>query len=133
MGTRPKILLLFALLGIIPMVALSVVNYQNGVRAVADRLREEVQREAREIAHNVGDHLREREDSMVLLSRSRALRDYVGSKRKPSPVTDGSSLRPQPTASATPLIDLSPETERALTGETIPPEVQSEARAFLQS
>jgi signal transduction histidine kinase len=132
MGTRPKILLLFAVLGIIPMVVLSVVNYQNGVRAVAERLRGEVEREAREIAHNVGDRLHEREDSMVALSRSRALRDYVGSKGK-SPVNAESSLRPQPTASATPFINVSPQTARASTDESIPPEVQSEARAFLQS
>ena len=123
MGTRPKILLLFALLGIIPVVALSVVNYRNGVRAVEERLRGELEREARGIARAVGNNLRELEEALAALARSRVVRDYVRDEgqRLESPESPISSF------------NFAPAPEQALSENKIPPDVKAEARAFLQS
>ena len=123
MGTRPKILLLFTLLGIIPMVVLSAVNYRNGVRAVEDGLSGELEREARAIAREVGNNLREREDALVALARSRVVRDYVRDEGR----------RLESAGSPPPSFTLSPIPAQASTDEKIPPDVMAETRAFLQS
>jgi signal transduction histidine kinase len=122
MGTRPKILLLLALLGIIPVVVLSALNYRNGVRAVEAGLRGELEREARGIAREVGNSLREREEAIVALAHSPVVQDYV--RRE--------SERPDSTESRNSLYNFAPNPTPASTNEKIPPDVQAEARAFLQ-
>jgi signal transduction histidine kinase len=135
MGTRPKLLLLFFAIGVLPAVVLSALNYRSGVRAVEAQLRAEVEREARLIARDVEGRLREREDALVALARSPSLRDYVRSESRQQLVS-ASGYRPQlkPSASPTParLSSIS-STVQASAEEIIPKDVQGEIRAFLQS
>ncbi len=131
MGTRSKILLLFFAIGVVPVVALSVVNYRNGVRGIETRLRGEVEHEAQGIARDVNTRLREREDALVALARSPAIRDYVRSEGKPQSIITASSYQPQPGKSATTLVNLS--SQPASTNELIPKEVEGEVRAVIQS
>jgi signal transduction histidine kinase len=104
-GIRPKLLIIFVALGVIPFVALSVVSYLNGVRSVEAQLRTEVQREAQAVTSDIEARLREREETLVSLARSPTLREYV-----------------QSSATAQPSI-----------AEGVPNDVQAEVRAFLQS
>lgn len=129
MGTRPKLLLLFLAIGVIPVVVLSVVNYLNGVSTVESQLRGEVEREARIIAREVESRLREREKALTALARSVAVRDFVRSKRDQPPAAASGYRSPLETG-ASPLIEISPA---STTAEQIPKDVQGEVRAFLQS
>jgi signal transduction histidine kinase len=133
MGTRPKILLLLFALGLLAVVALSVVNYRSGVRAVEGRLRGEVEREAHAIARDVEGHLREREEALIALARSPGLRDYVRSARQQPSTAVVSGYQSQPRSSAAPFPNLSPGLAQASAEERIPKDVQAEVRAFLQS
>lgn len=133
MGTRPKLLLLFFAIGVIPVVVLSVINYLNGVRAIEGRLRGEVEGEARTIARYVDNRLREAEDALVALARSPAVRDYVRSESKQLPAAAASGYRPQPERSAAPPARLSPTSAQASTDEIIPKDVRGEVRALIQS
>jgi signal transduction histidine kinase len=121
MGTRPKILLFVALLGIIPVVLLSFFNYRSGVRAVEAGLRAELEREARGVAREVGQNLREREEALFALARSPVVRDYIRAEgeRQASSRSPVSSYSPAPGP-------------QAAAEETIPPDVKAEARVFLQ-
>lgn len=123
MGTRPKILLLIALLGIVPVVALSILNYRNGVRAVEAGFRAELERETRGIAREVEQSLREREDALVALARSRLLQDYLRE--------EGKRLEASAAPSSSFTFDSSPPS--ASSEKQLPPEVKAEASAFLQS
>jgi signal transduction histidine kinase len=134
MGTRSKILLLFFAVGVVPVVALSVVNYRSGVSAIETRLRGEVEREAQGIARDVTTRLREREDALLALARSPAIREYVRGEGLSQSNTPASSYQPKPVGSATPLLNLSHASiDPALTGDNIPKDVEAEVRTFLQS
>jgi signal transduction histidine kinase len=135
MGTRPKILLLFFTLGVIPLVALSVVNYRNGARAIEGRLRGELEREARAIAHDVETRLREREVSLLARARSPTLRDYLrGAGKQVAVPNSASSYQSQPGRSVLPANKVSPPSSaRRETDEILPKDVQAEVRAFIQS
>jgi signal transduction histidine kinase len=104
MGTRPKLLIILTALGLVPLIALSVINYLNGVRAVETELRSEVQRDAAAVTHDVEMRLREHEEALIALSRSQGVREYMQSATPQPPVT-----------------------------EDVPKDVQAEVRAFLQS
>lgn len=122
MSTRTKLLLAFTIFGVVPIVALGVIGYLNGRRAIEARLRGEAEREVRLIASNADNRLREREDALTALARSPALRDYVRSVPEAQPSTSAPALPasggppPQPAAE-----------------EAVPKDVQGEVRAFLQS
>jgi signal transduction histidine kinase len=134
MGTRSKILLLFFAIGVVPIVALSVVNYRNGVRAVEARLHGEVEREAQGIARDVNTRLREHEDALIALARSPAIRDYVQSEGTLQSNTPASSYQSKPNGSGTTPVNLSPTSSGpASTGGNIPKDVEGEVRAFIQS
>jgi signal transduction histidine kinase len=81
MGIRPKLLLLFTLLGVVPLVALSVTNYLNGVRTVEAQLRTDVQRETQAVARDVEARLREREEELIALASSSFVGGYVDSAK----------------------------------------------------
>ncbi len=134
MGTRSKILLLFFAIGVVPVVALSIVNYRSGVRAIEARLRGEVEHESQGIARDVSARLREREDALLALARSPAIRSYVQSEGKPQSIITASSYQSQPGGSATTLVNLSPASSQPVsTNELIPKDVEGEVRAFIQS
>jgi signal transduction histidine kinase len=103
-GIRPKFLIIFVVLGVVPFVALSVISYLNGLRSVEAQLRSEVQRDASAVAHDVETRLREREETLVSLARSPILREYVRSA-----------------------------TQQPSSAEGVPNDLQAEVRAFLQS
>jgi signal transduction histidine kinase len=138
MGTRSKILLLFCAIGVVPVVALSIINYRSGVRAIETSLRGEVEREAQGIARDVNTRLREREDALLALARSPAVRDYVRSAAAaaapPSQTPAAmSSLQPQVHSSAAPPVNLLyASVESASSGEGIPKDVEGEVRALIQ-
>jgi signal transduction histidine kinase len=119
------------------LVALSVVNYRNGASAVEGRLRGELEREARAIAHDVETRLREREVSLLALARSPTLRDYLRGEGKPLVSTApaaASSYQSQPGRNALPAINTSPPSLASKeTDEILPKDVQAELRAFIQS
>ncbi|MDT4967846.1 MAG: hypothetical protein QOJ64_2583 [Acidobacteriota bacterium] len=78
MSIRPKLLLILAI-GVVPLVALSVVNYLNGVKVVEAQLRTDLARDAQAISRNIKSRLAEREEAMVSLANSRALKEYLSS------------------------------------------------------
>lgn len=134
MGTRSKILLLFFAVGVLPVVALSVINYRNGVRAIEAGLRSEVEHEAQGIARDVNTRLREREEALLALARSPAIRDYVRSGGQPQTIIPASSYQAQPVRNATTPVNLSPATSQTVsTNEIIPKDVEGEVRAVIQS
>lgn len=104
MGIRPKLLLIFTAFGVVPLVALSIINYLNGARTVEAQLRGDVGRDAQVVARAVKTRLREREEALVALAGSPVIREYVQSATKASAVA-----------------------------EDVPKDVQAEVRAFLQS
>jgi signal transduction histidine kinase len=103
-GIRPKLLIIFVALGVVPFVALSVISYLNGVRSIETHLRSEVERDAQAVARDVEARLHEREETLVSLARSPTLREYVRSTIGQPTVTEG-----------------------------VPNDVQAEVRSFLQS
>jgi signal transduction histidine kinase len=103
-GIRPKLLLMFMALGVVPLVALSVFNYLSSARAVEAELRADAQRDALAVANDVEKRLGEREEAIASLARSAVVREYM--------------------QSATPLPSAAGD---------VPENVQAEVRAFLQS
>ncbi|HEX8846485.1 MAG TPA: ATP-binding protein [Pyrinomonadaceae bacterium] len=81
MGIRPKFLLLFLAIGVAPLVALSIINYRSSVGAVETGLRDELRRETAVIAQDIEERLREREEALSVLARSKRLRDYVAGNK----------------------------------------------------
>jgi signal transduction histidine kinase len=131
-GIRPKLFLVFFLCGIVPMLVFVVANYWNGVSAVEDLLRRDVEREARSVANNIEATLRDREAGLIALSRLPSLRAYVGGEtRAPSSL---SSTQAQSTAQATapqsaaPSSIIGPDNR---TSNALPPNVRAEIDAFL--
>jgi signal transduction histidine kinase len=125
MGTRTKVFLLFTIFGVIPVVALSAVNYLNGVRAVKERLRGEVEGQARAAAQAFGRELKNREDAILALARAPGLRSYVRTAGKASPARASDPLKPSnlsAESAAPPPLD-----------EILPKDAQVELRAFLLS
>lgn len=118
MGIRPKLFLVFFICGIAPMLVFSVVNYSNGVSAVEDLLRRDLERETRAAANSIETALRDREAGLMALSRSRVLRDYVNHLDE--------SPSPEPRSSPTPAYDSAAPTNDAITVE-----VAAEVDAFL--
>ena len=70
MDIRPKLLLILTALGVVPLVALSIINYQNSVGAVHAQLLNSAQREALVISWDIAGRLGEREDALTSLARS---------------------------------------------------------------
>lgn len=108
------------------MLVFSVVNYSNGVGAIEDLLRRDLERETRAAANSIETSLRDREAALIALSRSRVLRDYV---RVPSnqPSTRGNGTQP-PQPHSLPVSSSDPA---APTNDAIIVEVAAEVDAFL--
>jgi signal transduction histidine kinase len=120
MITRSKILLLFFVVAVVPLIALSFISHRKGVRAIEDRVRGEVEREAQAIARDVNARLGEREEALISLARSPAVRDYVKS-----------GVSQQSNASAN--LSQAVSEPQAPGGASIPKEVEGEVRALIQS
>jgi signal transduction histidine kinase len=123
-GIRPKLFLLFFVLGILPVLLLSLVNYWYGVRAVETLLRADVERDASGVARAVEAREREQESGLMALARTRSLRDYArGGKSVRTPPTAASGEKRLPaspaaadSAAATTATMALPEDTRAALG-----------------
>jgi signal transduction histidine kinase len=119
-GIRPKLLIIFVALGVVPFVALSVIGYLNGVRSVEAQLRGEVERDGQAVAREVETRLSEREEALVSLARSPVMSEYIRGtmqRHAGSSSSGGSSSTTQATSVA----------------EDVPEAVRAEVQTFLQS
>ncbi|MGH9900529.1 MAG: hypothetical protein ACRD68_01680, partial [Pyrinomonadaceae bacterium] len=105
MTIRCKLLTIFLVFGVAPMLVVSTVNYVSGGRAVEKMLREEVEHGASRLAEDVKETAREREADVVELARLRSLRDYVqwAGGAPPAQVSGGA---PPSSLAAAPQADL---------------------------
>ncbi len=132
-GIRAKLFLVFFTCGIVPMLVFAVINYRSGVRAVEDMLRKDVEREARGAANSIETARLEREAELLVLARSRSLRDYVrdaGQRRPPPDAPAGhtqAAATPTPTATANDTAVSLGNVE----GRKIPLDVRAEVEALL--
>lgn len=77
MSLRAKLLLIFAALGLAPMLVVVAAGYAGAAHAVEQSLRAELENSAAVFTRGVEGAARARADELVELSRSRAMRDYV--------------------------------------------------------
>src|SRR5205085_9718914 len=77
MSIRAKLLLVFIVLGLVPMLLLSIGYYHSGTRAVERLLRADVTYRAAHTASALNRMRADREASLSELARTRALRDYL--------------------------------------------------------
>lgn len=122
MGIRPKLILVFLVLGFAPMVVLSVLLYRGGIRSVEADLRNGVVRDATGIAREIDATLSENEAALAKLARSPALGKYV---QTPNETADRTNRR-QNESSTTNV----PE---GVANGAIPADVKESIRAFLIS
>src|SRR5688500_1261579 len=130
MRIRSKLLLSLTALAILSVVALSLISYLRGASEVEARLRGEVERAARGIARDVGARLREREETLISLARSPALRSYVLQGAASSATSPVSAELPEAAKNQESSVDASSEASEA---DPIPRGVKSEVNGFLQS
>jgi signal transduction histidine kinase len=74
---RAKLLILFVAGSLVPLLLVALLFYLNGRNVVEGMLREQVEREAASVAHNLEAALREREVDLSELAQSPALGDYA--------------------------------------------------------
>jgi signal transduction histidine kinase len=128
-GIRLTLFLVFFTCGIIPMLVFVVANYRNGVSAVEDLLRRDVEREARAVANNMEAALSNRESGLIVLSRLPSLRDYVrGATRAPAATSNRQAQPTGPQAPPAASPSVSPDNAA---DDALPPNVQAAVDAFL--
>lgn len=126
MTIRSKLLVIFLAFGVAPMLAISFLNYLNGVRAVERMLRGTVEHDAQRIAGEIETAVREREAELSEMARKAALRDYVAraSARTPDaslPVANRVTTIPPATAAGA---GANPA------AQTLPEEVRGEIQSY---
>lgn len=77
MSIRAKLLLVFIVLGIVPMLLLSVGYYRSGARAVEQQLRADVTGRAAQLDGDLAAALADREADLTVLARSADVRAYL--------------------------------------------------------
>src|ERR1041384_3725491 len=77
MSIRAKLLLVFIVLGLVPMLLLSIGYYRSGTGAVERLLRADLTYRAAHTAGALNRMLADREAGLSELARTRALRDYL--------------------------------------------------------
>src|SRR5205085_11002778 len=77
MSIRAKLLLVFIVLGLVPVLLLSLGYYRSGTRAVERLLRDDVTYRAAHTAGALSRMLADREIGLSELARTRALHDYL--------------------------------------------------------
>lgn len=82
---RPKLFLKFLALCGIPLVLLAIFTYWNNVRAARSVLRSDVSAGLATVSAELNECLTERENDLIQLARSAALRDFIREKAKQSP------------------------------------------------
>lgn len=84
MGIRPRLLLIILGVGLLLLVALSLVNYLNSLSVVQAQLRGEVGRDALAITRRIESQLSERKQAIAALASSPFIRSYIVSAMQPS-------------------------------------------------
>jgi signal transduction histidine kinase len=77
---RSKLLIIFLVFGIAPMLLVSTVNYVSGTRTIERMLREDVEENAARITREVENVIRAHEAELAQMSRLASLHDYIGGK-----------------------------------------------------
>ena len=91
---RPKLFLKFLAICGTPLVLLAIFNYWNNVRAARSVLRSDVSAGLATVTAELNECLTERENDLIQLARSDALRDFIQeqAKQSPSPADQDSRL-----------------------------------------
>ena len=99
MNIRAKLLLALIVLGILPMLLLSVAYYRSGVRTVEQLLREDVTSRAAQVSAGMAAQLADRETDLNELARNPALSAYLRAQQAP-PTTQPSAAGSPPATPA---------------------------------
>ncbi len=84
---RPKPFLTFLLLCVAPLLVLSLINLRNGSKTTEQLVRRDLEDELTNVTQNFESLLRERQDELIALARSHAMRDYVRAATTRSPAS----------------------------------------------
>jgi signal transduction histidine kinase len=79
---RTKLIVVFAALAFLPLMAVSIIGYRSGVSAVESLLRERAAERAERMARNVEHVLSVQESRLLELSKAEPLREYTGRVRR---------------------------------------------------
>ncbi|MER3427588.1 MAG: hypothetical protein C4334_05730 [Pyrinomonas sp.] len=77
MSIRTKLLLVFLVCGVVPLLALAIFNYVSGRRAIERLLFDEAEASASRMAAEIERQIEDRKTNLVELARQRPLREYV--------------------------------------------------------
>lgn len=89
---RPKLFLRFLALCGTPLVLLAIFNYWNSVRSARSVLRRDVSAGLAAVSYELNECLTERENDLVQLARSAAVRDFIRERQPPSPADQDNLL-----------------------------------------
>src|SRR3954470_11743656 len=78
-GFRNKLILIFILFGLAPMLALTAVNYITGVRTVEATLRNDLAHDATIISHGIELELQRKEHLVEMMAHSEAVGSFTAS------------------------------------------------------
>ncbi|HEX8130573.1 MAG TPA: ATP-binding protein [Pyrinomonadaceae bacterium] len=94
MNLRAKLLILFVVGSLVPLVLVGLLYYRNSLNLVERMLREEFEAEAARVAYDVEASLRERELDLSELTQTSAVRDYVRDLAAAQPAPASSNASP---------------------------------------
>lgn len=123
MGIRPKPFLIFFVLGIVPMLGLSSVNYWSGARAVESLLRNDAERDASALASSIETLEREHEAGLTALAGARSVREYVHGSAQQQPAKTSREAQPYQSSPLPPVA--------ASAGNAVPEDVRADVGALL--
>ncbi len=111
MNLRAKLLIVFIVGSLAPVLLVGILFYRNSVKVVTGMLRQDVEVETARIAADVEAALREHEHVLIHLAQEGALRDYA---RGPSQTPAGSGNDARVNAPGASADSLSPEAQAAI-------------------
>lgn len=131
MSIRSKLLVIFLLVGIAPMLLVSVVNYVSSARTIERVLSNHVEKEARRIARQTEEKIRVCEADLVEMSRLALLHTFLrGSDARPADAVDEDPASPaSPTGEAAPAPDI--PTAAAAGSSSVNEEVRQIFKAYI--
>ena len=124
-----KLAVIFAALGLAPLLALSAINYSSGVGAVEELLRERASERASRVGRKVVRILDSQESRLVGLSRGKSLASYVRGSQPAASGAQGVASRATP--SGTSPTSLSP-TPSGAEQSGVPDTVRAHFEAFFR-
>lgn len=94
MHIRPKLFLTLFLLCSLPLVALSILSFRNGLKITNDLVRDDLAVELASAMREFEGIKRDREMDLITLARSREMRAYLAAARKQAGVLKGATSQP---------------------------------------